>query len=138
MKRIIIALVIAAMIATTTYGYTEDDLYVLSHIISAEAGNCGRDMMISVGSVVLNRVADPRFPNTLTEVVFQTDPPQYSLTINGAYWNEPTAGAFEVAEYLLENGSQIDPCVIYQANFPQGSGIYDIIEDPLGTMYFCY
>ena len=119
--------------------YSDEDLYVLSHIISAEAGNCSEDMMISVGSVVLNRVADDRFPDTIYDVVFQTDPVQYSPTVNGAYYAEPTEAACEVAKTLLEEGSSIDSSVVWQAEFPQGEGIYDTIDSPWGTtMYFCY
>lgn len=119
--------------------YTEEDLYILSHIISAEAGNCSEDMMISVGSVVLNRVADDRFPDTIYDVVFQTDPVQYSPTVNGAYYADPTEGAVEVAERLLTEGSQIDASVVWQAEFPQGNGVYDKIPIPWGGyMYFCY
>ena len=115
----------------------EDDLYILSHIISAESGNCSRDMMMSVGSVVLNRVADDRFPNTIQEVVFQEG--QYEPTWNGTYWDVPTDEAVEVAEELLETGSAIDKSVVWQAEFPQGVGIYDTISSPWGTtMYFCY
>ena len=117
--------------------YTEDDLYVLSHIISAEAGNCSEDMMLSVGSVVLNRVADDRFPDTISEVVFQEG--QYSPTWDGAYYNEPTEAAQKVAKRLLEEGSAIDASVVWQAEFPQGNGVYDTIESPFGTtMYFCF
>jgi len=119
--------------------YSDEDLYVLSHIISAEAGNCSEDMMISVGSVVLNRVADDRFPDTIYDVVFQTDPVQYSPTVNGAYYAEPTEAACEVAKTLLEEGSAIDSSVVWQAEFPQGNGVYDTIDSPWGTtMYFCY
>jgi spore germination cell wall hydrolase CwlJ-like protein len=117
--------------------YTDEDLYILSHIISAEAGNCSEDMMLSVGSVVLNRVADDRFPDTIEDVVFQKG--QYSPTWNGAYYQEPTEGAQKVAEQLLTEGSQIDESVVWQAEFPQGNGVYDTIESPCGTtMYFCY
>lgn len=117
--------------------YSDNDLYVLSHIISAESGNCSEDMMIAVGSVVLNRVNDERFPDTIEEVVFQ--PGQYSPTWNGTYYNEPTDGAVEVAEMLLTDGSQIDESVVWQAEFVQGVGIYEVIESPWGSkMYFCY
>ena len=123
----------------TEQAYTDEDLYVLSHIISAEAGNCQREMMIGVGSVVLNRVADDRFPDTIYDVVFQTDPVQYSPTVNGAYYADPTEGAVEVAERLLTEGSQIDASVVWQAEFPQGNGVYDKIPIPWGGyMYFCY
>ena len=122
----------------TEMPYSENDLYVLSHIISAEAGNCSDEMMIAVGSVVLNRVDDNRFPNTIEEVVFQNNPIQYSPTVNGTYYNEPTEGAVEVAQMLLEEGSQIPADVVWQSNFPQGTETWDTIKSPWGSvMYFC-
>lgn len=122
----------------TEMPYSENDLYVLSHIISAEAGNCSDEMMIAVGSVVLNRVDDDRFPNTIEEVVFQNNPVQYSPTVNGTYYNEPTRGAVEVAQMLLEEGSQIPSDVVWQSNFPQGTETWDTIKSPWGSvMYFC-
>lgn len=121
----------------TEQKYTDEDLDVLSHIISAEAGNCQEEMMIGVGSVVLNRVADDRFPDTIKEVVF--DPGQYSPTWNGTYYNEPTEEAVEVAEMLLEEGSQFPADVIWQSNEILGEE-YTHIDPPPGVgkrMYFC-
>lgn len=140
MRKVVITAALMLMLSVPVQAeatYTEDDLYVLSHIISAEAGNCSEDMMLSVGSVVLNRVADDRFPDTISEVVFQEG--QYSPTWDGAYYNEPTEAAQKVAKRLLEEGSQIDGSVVFQAEFPQGNGVYDTIESPFGTtMYFCF
>ena len=119
--------------------YTDEDLYVLSHIVSAEAGNCQEQMMLWVGSVVLNRVADERFPNTIYEVVFQTDPSlQYGPIEDGSYYNEPTEGAVEAAKKLLEEGSVLPPDVIYQSNERIGE-YYTELDPPPGigsTMYF--
>ena len=138
-------IITVALLAATLAGagceadkpYTDNDLYVLSHIISAEAGNCSEDMMLSVGSVVLNRVADDRFPNSIEEVVFQEG--QYAPTWNGTYYDEPTEDAVEAAKTLLEGGAVIDSSVVWQAEFPQGQGVYDTIESPWGmVMYFCY
>lgn len=140
MRKVVITAALMLMLSVPVQAeetYTEDDLYVLSHIISAEAGNCSEDMMLSVGSVVLNRVADDRFPDTISEVVFQEG--QYAPTWDGAYYNEPTEAAQKVAKRLLEEGSAIDASVVWQAEFPQGNGVYDTIESPFGTtMYFCY
>ena len=121
----------------TEIQYSEDDLYILSHIISAEAGNCGEEMLIGCGSVVLNRVADERFPNTIQEVVFQSG--QYAPTWNGAYYNEPTEEAVEVAKMLLKEGSQYPADVVWQSNEVLGE-IYKAIDPPPGIgsrMYFC-
>lgn len=118
-----------------------NDLYILSHIINAEAGddNCSHELRIAVGSVVLNRVADPDFPNTIHDVVFQTEPTiQYSPTVNGEYEKIPSEDSIETAKFLLENGSQIPANCVYQANFEQGSGTWKPYETIYGITYICY
>ena len=110
----------------------ENDLYILEHLICGEAEGCSWDMKISVGSVVLNRVSDSRFPDSIEEVVFQ--PGQYACTWDGNYYKEPSEDTHKAALYLLENGSQIDESVVWQAEFKQGYGVYDKI----GSMYFCF
>ena len=61
---------------------TFDDLLLLSRVIYREAGSnwLSEEWKMSVGEVVLNRVASEEFPNTVREVVMQ--PGQYGgLTI---------------------------------------------------------
>lgn len=114
-----------------------DDLEILSHVIYGEAGNCSREMMESVGSVVLNRVSDERFPDSIEEVVFQQG--QYACTWDGNYDQTPSDDAVEVAQYLLDEGSQLDASVVWQAEFPQGVGTYKTLTSPWGSvMYFCF
>lgn len=112
--------------------YTDNDLYVLSRVIFAEAGNYSEELQIGVGSVVLNRVTDERFPDTIEEVVFQDG--QYACTWDGNYYKEPSEEAIAVATYLLENGSQYPEYVIFQAEFTQGDRVYKQV----GNTYFCY
>ena len=134
----------AIMLAATLAGagiqepaYSEDDLYRMSHLIYGEAGNCSWEMMEAVGSVVLNRVSDDRFPDTLADVIFQ--PGQYACTWDGNYDLTPSEEAVEVARFLLEEGSQLDSSVVWQAEFVQGEGIYKTVTSPWGSvMYFCY
>lgn len=126
------------------YAYAQEDeidsndLYILSHIINAEAGddNCSHDLRIAVGSVVLNRVADPDFPDTIHDVVF--DEGQYEPTWNGSYEKLPSKDSIETAKFLLENGSQIPANCVYQANFEQGSGTWKPYETIYGITYICY
>ena len=115
--------------------YSADDFYELSHVIQAEAGYCEREMMIGVGSVVLNRVKHEAFPNTVYEVIHQ--PGQYS-TVSFLDSQVPTALVEEVTDYLLRNGSEYPADVLYQANFPQGSAIYLTLSTSYSTMYFCF
>ena len=110
---------IAETESETEQPYSDDDFYELSHVIQAEAGYCERDMMIGVGSVVLNRVEHEDFPDTVYEVIHQ--PGQYS-TVSNLSSQVPTK--------LVD--------VVYQANFPQGTGTYLTLSTSYSTMYFCY
>lgn len=139
MKALMLVTCLAGLtVAAPEPSYTEEDLYCLSHIINAEAGddNCSHEHRIAVGSVVLNRVADERFPDSIYDVVFQSG--QYSPTWNGSYWNEPSEDSMEVAKMLLEEGSQIPENCIFQADFVQGDGVYESFQTIYGTTYICY
>ena len=115
--------------------YSADDYYELSHVIQAEAGYCSKEMMEGVGSVVLNRVKSSKFPNTVYEVIHQ--PGQYS-TVSYLASQVPTEEALEVTDDLLRNGSKYPEDVLYQANFPQGTGTYLTLDSGYSTMWFCY
>ena len=67
--------------------YSEDEIRVLERIIEAEAGGEDADGKLLVANVVLNRVKDESFPNTITEVVFQKSNgvTQFSPVANGRY-----------------------------------------------------
>jgi hypothetical protein len=113
----------------------EDELYMLSHLIYAEAGSvkCSDKTRYYVGSVVLNRVKSNLFKeNTIKDVIFADG--QYSCTWLGTYYNEPTTRCVEIAKDLLENGSVLPENVVFQATFEQGDGIYEYIDNT----YFCY
>lgn len=110
----------------------EHDLYILAHLLCGECQGSSWECQIAVGSVVLNRVADSGYPNSIEGVVFQRG--QYACTWDGNYDRTPTDRNWEVARYLLENGSQIPSNVIYQAQFKQGHGVWNKI----GGEIFCY
>lgn len=111
----------------------EKDLYLLSHLINAEAGSnwCSDDLMRYVGSVALNRVDHAAFPNTLEEVIYQ--PGQYACTWDGNFYKEPSERAVRIAKELLDNGSVLPGNVVFQSQFPQGNGVY--IQEQ--NMYLC-
>ena len=112
--------------------YTEEDLYYLTGALVGECQGLSWEHQVAVGSVVLNRVEHEEYPNTVKEVIH--DPGQYACIKNGMFYREPTQRNENVAEYLLENGSQIPNNVIYQSTVPQGSGIWRKIDNH----YFCY
>jgi N-acetylmuramoyl-L-alanine amidase len=63
---------------------TYQEAQILKRIAMAEAGTEGIEGKAMVMQVVLNRVADERFPNTIKEVVFQKY--QFSTIANGSYY----------------------------------------------------
>lgn len=54
-------------------GITQEDYHVLLRIVEAEAGGEDENGKLLVANVVLNRVEDEAFPDTIKEVVFQQE-----------------------------------------------------------------
>lgn len=84
-------------------GYDSEDLKWLSHIIHAEAGNQDMVGQICVGNVVLNRVRDSRFPDTVEAVIFS--PNQFCPVRSGSIWSSPDEEAVLAAKLCLEGVS---------------------------------
>lgn len=120
-------------------GYSEEDLYWLSRVINAEAGSewLADSFQQDVGSVVLNRTKDDRYPNTIKDVIFQKG--QYECVQNGRIFDEPSAKSVANAEKILKNGSTLPLGVVGQSQFVQGE-IHSKYYDPIlgTTTYFCY
>lgn len=81
----------------------ESDREILCRIVQAEAGSEDEEGKLLVANVVLNRVEDKHFPNTVTEVVFQEQDGifQFSPVADGSYYqvnvSEETCKAVERA-----------------------------------------
>lgn len=80
--------------------YDEEDLYWLSRIINAEAGNQSMTGQICVGNVVLNRVDSVKFPDSVKEVVFS--PNQFCPVRSGTIYCTPDEDAVTAAKLCLE------------------------------------
>lgn len=114
------------------------DVEMLARVIYQEAGGdaCSDLCRMYVGDVVLNRVEDPRFPDTMEEVL--TAPGQYgTFSRTGVIWparaSKPeeaaaVARAYDIARRLLagEHSEIWGLGYIWQAEFPQGR---DVIEE---------
>lgn len=97
--------------------YNGDTLYWLSHIIYAESGNQPLEGKIAVGNVVMNRVNDPRFPNTLYDVLFQKG--QFSPASSGSIYRDPNWES-TVAAMLVMDGAEVTDALFFNA--VRGSG----------------
>lgn len=86
---------------------------LLARLIHAEAQGETIHGKIAVAEVVLNRVRDPRFPNTITSVINQ--PGQFSPVTSGSINNLATAEDVRAANAAL-NGSNLTNGAIYFYN----------------------
>ena len=83
--------------------YTQDELYWMSRIISAESRGEPLPGKLAVGTVVLNRVASDEFPNSIREVIFDTQwGVQFQPVANGTVYDEPTAESVLAAKLVLD------------------------------------
>ena len=83
--------------------YNTDELYWLSRIISSEAKGESLVGQIAVGNVVLNRVRDKSYPNTVYGVIFdRKHGTQFSPVAIGTIYDAPTASAIIAAKICLE------------------------------------
>lgn len=116
----------------------KSNAFLLAAAICCEAGGEKVDVMMLVGTVIMNRVSSPYFPNTIYGVLTQKH--QY-----GMFWKygvDFPAGAtqsmkdtcYAVAERLLAGERACPSNVVFQAEFPQGSGTYIYTRG----IYFCY
>lgn len=115
----------------------EIDHYYLSRLLACEASTDWKDQ-IYAGSVIMNRVKHPsyNYVNSVYEVIFDTRfGQQYSCwTERGKLPKEPSEKNKAAAYELVMYGSQIPHNVVFQAQFPQGDGIYEVV----GNHYYCY
>lgn len=76
-----------------------DDANLLAMVISAEAKGESYEGQVAVGAVILNRVRDSRFPNTLAGVVYETH--AFESVSNGSIYLTPTASSRRAARDAL-------------------------------------
>ena len=94
--------------------YPVEDLYWLSHIIQAEAGQQPLAGQIGVGNVVLNRVKDPAFPDSIREVVTQRSEEiaQFDPVANGSI------------HFSVEDSAMLAACLCLEGYNTVGGSLY--------------
>lgn len=118
----------------------QKNLDLLARIVWCEAGSSWLkdEHQQLVAMVVLNRIASPRFPNTLEGVIYARG--QYSC-IGNKYWNmKPPQRCYDNAEKALQGLVSCPSNVVFQAEFKQGSGVFKSFYNSYSgtTTYFCY
>lgn len=120
--------------------YDDSDLHLLSAVMELENGGSNDRCILLTGSVVLNRVASPHWPDTIRDVIFQgyngKGAQQYATsTIKRIDSVKVSGRVTELARQLMLFGSIAPSNVVYQSRYAhQGSGNYEVINGE----YFAY
>lgn len=114
MKRILcIICLILLLMPIKVRAYDKNDIYTLAKLVEAEAGNQDEYGKRLVCDVVLNRVLDPRFPDTINDVIFQKN--QFAVAYTGLiHGPEPKEETFKLVEEELID--QVDYDVLFFCN----------------------
>lgn len=104
-----------------------EDVVLFAAILECEAGGSSYDGMLAVATVIMNRVASSRFPNTLKGVIYQSG--QFSPTWNGSLERVlsrgPSSTAYSVAKAALagKRHSKVKNCYFFHAAWTGHYGV---------------
>ena len=112
-------------------GSTSDDAYLLACLVYCEAGNQSYEGQLAVANIVLNRVKSPLFPNTISEVIYQTNQfgPVYSGMLANALANGPTSSCVQAANDALAGNNNIGDLLFFNNYAPSDASTTVTIGD---------
>lgn len=105
-------IVIPSFFANEAEPYTEEDFELLAKITQVEAGGESYESQLAVANVILNRVKDPRFPNTIRDVIYSGKqfPPAHNGLLDKSV---PKAAAKRAAKDALNGKNNIEDAVYF-------------------------
>jgi hypothetical protein len=113
--------------ASTTTSASTDDTTLLAAIIYCEAGNQSYEGKVAVGAVVLNRVYSASFPNTISEVIYQSGQftPASSGALASALANGVPSSCYEAAVAALNGENPVGSALYFNTGSGKGMKIGD-------------
>lgn len=113
----------AAQAQQTAASVSQGDLDLMAAIIECEAGGEPYEGKIGVGAVVMNRVRSSQFPNTISEVIYQSG--QFSPVASGKLASVLSRGArqdcYDAARDVFAGANTVGDCLFFHAG--GGSGL---------------
>lgn len=94
---------------------TKEDIENLMRIVQAEAGGEDKKGKLLVANVVINRVKNAKFPNNITDVIFQKkkNVTQFSPVSNGAIYNVKISEDTRDAVYSALYGEDVSEGALF-------------------------
>jgi len=117
--------------------YTDEDLYLLSKIVTVESGDHSMEMAMAIANTVLNRVEHGGFPDTIEGVIYQVDgsvqfPPAHKDSFADL---EPKPISTAAAKKALEGVNNIGDSLFFN-NHPFSSKADDLIKIIDGEYFY--
>ena len=102
---------------------SSDDASLLAAIIYCEAGNQSYEGMVAVGAVVMNRVYSSSFPNSISEVIYQSGQftPASSGVLASALANGVPSTCYDAAVAAMNGENPVGSALYF--NTGSGKGI---------------
>jgi hypothetical protein len=113
--------------ASTTTSASTDDTTLLAAIIYCEAGNQSYEGKVAVGAVVMNRVYSSSFPNTISEVIYQSGQftPASSGALASALANGVPSSCYDAAVAALNGENPVGSALYFNTGSGKGTKIGD-------------
>ncbi len=92
-------------------GYSSSDEYLLARCIYGEARGEPYTGQVAIGAVILNRVENSRFPNTIAGVIYQ--PGAFTVVTDGQINLTPNSTALSAARDALNGWDPTNGCIYY-------------------------
>ena len=112
----------AAQVQSAGVSYSGSDLDLMAAIIECEAGGESYEGKIGVGAVIMNRMRSSQFPNTLSEVIYQSG--QFSPVASGKLASVLSRGAnqdcYDAARDVFAGANTIGDCLFFHAGSGNG------------------
>ena len=94
-------------------GFSQNDIQLMANAVYGEARGEPYEGQVAVAAVILNRVASPSFPNTISGVIFE--PRAFTAVADGQIWLTPNERAREAVLDAI-NGWDPSSNAIYYFN----------------------
>lgn len=104
------------VVSTEVTAVSGEDADLLAALIYCEAGGEPYEGQVAVGAVVMNRVKSPAFPNSISEVIYQSG--QFGPAITGKLSRVMAAGSttdscYQAAQEALAGNSPVGDAVYF-------------------------
>lgn len=104
--------VVPGFLSHKAKAYTEEDLTLLAKITQVEAGYESYEGQLAIANVILNRVKDSRFPDTIKDVIYSGKqfPPAHNGLLDKAV---PNASVWRAAKDALNGKNNVEDAVYF-------------------------